>query len=423
MLRRRASASAGNEVGGEPATLTGAAETEAMSASPAPTPPNGAESAVARSPVAADVLAVAAIVLVAAGALAFSSINRRTARRSRAQLDWLMALGHDLEHAHRAGEVMTSLVRHARRRLGFSRAVILTRSAEGWSGAYDDGAVESLIETLARGSVPEFDTLPAAGPLLVHTLGDGVLDEILADARNVVVLPVVTDHHRLGVVAAEWGGAGAGRIPAHIVEAMAHAALRTGSALHHAAVLEAAEQLATRDSLTGIASRRQFDESLARESARSQRLGSPLTLIVFDVDHFKLINDSYGHTTGDAVLREVADTIVANTKGFDVAARYGGDEFVLLLPDCSREDAPGVAERVRTEVGRRVHAAPVTVSAGVATMPDNACDGARLVSAADAALYDAKRDGRDRAIASARAGSVSSPGVERRNRASLARGA
>jgi diguanylate cyclase (GGDEF)-like protein len=313
-----------------------------------------------------------------------------------------MALGADLEHAHGADDVITALVRHVRCRLGFSRAVILTRRGDGWSGVCDDGVCESHVETRRRGSVPEFDTLPSAGPFLVHTLGDGVLDEILADAGNVVVLPVVADHQRYGVVAAEWGGAGAARIPVLVMEAIAQAAARTGSALRSAALLEAAEQLATRDSLTGIASRRQFDESLARESARSQRLGAPLTLVVFDVDHFKQVNDSYGHTTGDSVLRDVADTIVANTKSFDVAARYGGDEFVLLLPGCSRADAPRVTERVRTEIGRRLHAVPATVSAGVATMPDNAPDGNLLVSAADAALYEAKRDGRDRAIASTR---------------------
>jgi diguanylate cyclase (GGDEF)-like protein len=401
MLRRRAAASAGTVVGGEPATQAGAVETEAIGASSAPTPPNGAESVVARSPVAADVRVPA-----------FSSVNRRTLRRSRAQLHWLLALGRDLEQAHRADEAMLALVRHARSRLGFRRAVIVTRRGDGWSGARDDGVVESLIETSGRWSVPELHTLPTAEPLLAHTLGGGLLDEVLPDARNVVVLPVVADHQRRGVVAAERGGPDGRRIPAHIVEAMAQAAVRTGSALHSAALLEAAEQLATRDSLTGIASRRQFDESLARESARSQRLGSPLTLVLFDVDHFKRINDSYGHTTGDAVLRDVADTIVANTKSFDVAARYGGDEFVLLLPGCGRHDALGVTERVRSEIGRRLHGVLATVSAGVASMPDNAHDGNRLLSAADAALYEAKHHGRDRATASTHA-----PG------ASLARGA
>jgi len=94
--------------------------------------------------------------------------------------------------------------------------------------------------------------------------------------------------------------------------------------------------------------------------------------------------------------------LVANTKNFDVAARYGGDEFVVLLPGCGRDDAMGVAERVRNEIAREVGEAPVTISVGVATLPDNARDSERLMAAADAALYDAKRTGRDRVTASSR---------------------
>ena len=124
---------------------------------------------------------------------------------------------------------------------------------------------------------------------------------------------------------------------------------------------------------------------------------------MLDVDHFKQVNDSYGHQTGDAVLREVAEALVANTKNFDVAARYGGDEFVVLLPGCSREDAMRVAQRrARSEIARQVGEAPVTVSAGVATMPDNASDAERLMAAADGALYEAKRTGRDRVAGSGR---------------------
>jgi diguanylate cyclase (GGDEF)-like protein len=133
--------------------------------------------------------------------------------------------------------------------------------------------------------------------------------------------------------------------------------------------------------------------------ARAQRLATPLSLLVLDVDHFKQVNDTYGHQTGDAVLREVSEALVANTKNYDVAARYGGDEFVVLLPGCSREDAMRVAERVRNGIARAVGEAPVTISAGVASVPDNASDAERLMAAADAALYDAKRAGRNRVVA------------------------
>jgi diguanylate cyclase (GGDEF)-like protein len=118
------------------------------------------------------------------------------------------------------------------------------------------------------------------------------------------------------------------------------------------------------------------------------------------------VNDTFGHTIGDAVLGQVADAIRTRVKGFDVAARYGGDEFVLLLPGCSAADAVGVAERVRSRVANAVDAAPVTMTAGVATMPQDALDGERLVTAADRALYAAKRAGRDRVGLTARASLV-----------------
>jgi two-component system cell cycle response regulator len=107
------------------------------------------------------------------------------------------------------------------------------------------------------------------------------------------------------------------------------------------------------------------------------------------------------------VLREVARAMVGNTKASDLPARYGGDEFVVLLPDCTGDDALAVAERLRAAVALDVTAVPVTVSAGVGAMPANAGDGERLVAAADAALYSAKREGRDRSVRSAR---VAEPG-------------
>src|SRR5262249_22870116 len=107
----------------------------------------------------------------------------------------------------------------------------------------------------------------------------------------------------------------------------------------------------------------------------------------------------------------VADALVANTKNYDVTARYGGDEFVVLLPGCSRDDGVRVAERVRAGIARAVDEAPVTISAGLATLPANAGDAERLIAAAGAALYEAKRTGRDRVASSGRnLGMVPAPG-------------
>jgi diguanylate cyclase (GGDEF)-like protein len=268
-----------------------------------------------------------------------------------------------------------------------------------------------------------WETWSGNEPVLVRTLDDPLLDAVLPDASNVLVVPVAVDNERLGVVVAEWGGDDSARIPTLTVQGLAQAAMHTALALRNAELLVEVERLATRDELTGIANRRLFDESLARETVRSQRLGVPLSLVVFDVDHFKQINDTFGHLAGDDVLRDVASALVSGTKGFDVAARLGGDEFVLLLPGCAQDDALGVAERVREGIIRHTTVAAVTISAGVATMPENAVDGERLVSAADAALYEAKRLGRDRAAASTRVSEAAVPGVKRWGGDRLARGA
>ena len=370
-------------------------------------------------------LVTAAAFMVFAGAtVVFVWINDYALRNSRAQLERLVELGRELQRARRAEDAMSVLVRHVCGRLGFARAVVLSKRDEVWWGVCDDGLVESLVESTNESSPsPALNALQATVPLLVRTLDDGLLDGMLPNAQNVVIVPIVVDDRAFGLVAAEWGGSREARIPVLTVQALAQAALHTASALQTASLLHEVERLATRDSLTGIANRRLFDESLTRETARAQRLSTPLSLVAFDVDHFKQINDTYGHMVGDTVLREVAESIVATTKSFDVAARYGGDEFMLLLPGCSGADAAGVAERVRAEIGRRVLAVPVTVSAGLATMPENAIDAERLVSAADAALYEAKRDGRDRSVRSTRESGAPLPTVVRLADTPLARGA
>ncbi len=219
----------------------------------------------------------------------------------------------------------------------------------------------------------------------------------LPGARNVVVAPLRGDDEPLGIVAAEWGRGAGSRIPGltvdSLVQSVAHAAL----ALRNTRLLDEVERLATRDELTGLANRRLFEETLALELGRHRRNGTPISLVAIDVDHFKRINDELGHPTGDAVLRAVGAALRAGTKPYDLPARYGGDEFLVLLPGCGRADAPGVADRLRRVASAAVDPSlTVTVSAGAATLPDDADDGVALVRVADEALYRAKRAGRDR---------------------------
>jgi diguanylate cyclase (GGDEF)-like protein len=153
---------------------------------------------------------------------------------------------------------------------------------------------------------------------------------------------------------------------------------------------------AVRDHLTGLYNRRHLDRVLAEALA-----GEPVGVVLVDIDHFKRVNDRFGHAAGDQVLRGVAGVLRASTRPADTIARLGGEEFVLLLPGADREQARQRAEALRAACGQWDHQVPggtlrVTVSAGVAAAPDDGADAAALLDACDRALYAAKAAGRDR---------------------------
>jgi diguanylate cyclase (GGDEF)-like protein len=175
-------------------------------------------------------------------------------------------------------------------------------------------------------------------------------------------------------------------------------------ALENARLHRMVERQALVDGLTGLANRRQADEALASELARTERLGGPVGLILADVDDFKAVNDRFGHPTGDVVLRDLAETLRENVREIDTAARWGGEEFALILPGTDLEGAAQVAERIRVALAEReilsVDGAPlhVTASFGVATSGATTTV-QQLVEAADESLYRAKRAGKDRVYA------------------------
>jgi diguanylate cyclase (GGDEF)-like protein len=156
------------------------------------------------------------------------------------------------------------------------------------------------------------------------------------------------------------------------------------------------------DPLTAIPNRRGFDERLAVELARAERSGQPISLLICDLDRFKRVNDELGHLEGDAALRRAAEAITASVRAVDAAARLGGEEFGVVLPEADRPQAFAVAERVREglEGAFSDYAVPLTGSCGVATIDrDGPLAAAHLYGAADEALYVAKRAGRNRSAA------------------------
>jgi diguanylate cyclase (GGDEF)-like protein len=176
-----------------------------------------------------------------------------------------------------------------------------------------------------------------------------------------------------------------------------------------AAQLEVIEKLkaglaeeAVRDHLTGLYNRRHLDRILA-DALAGAAAGDPVGVVLLDVDHFKSVNDRYGHAVGDQVLRGVAGVLRASTRPGDTIARLGGEEFVIVLPGADREQARLRAETVRRACGLWDHPVPdgilrVTVSAGVAAGPADGLDGTTLLEACDRALYAAKEAGRDRVL-------------------------
>lgn len=164
--------------------------------------------------------------------------------------------------------------------------------------------------------------------------------------------------------------------------------------------------LATTDPLTGLANRRRFDEVIAREWRRTRRAGSSLALLMIDADHFKRLNDTYGHTHGDTVLRTLGDLIANSTRrAGDCGARYGGEEFAVVLPDATLEEAVTTAEKIRVGMENRFGEKAAgrvpgsTVSVGVAfATPETDGEVARVIEAADHALYEAKNTGRNRVV-------------------------
>ena len=146
--------------------------------------------------------------------------------------------------------------------------------------------------------------------------------------------------------------------------------------------------------------RRFLEEMLDRLCTDAERRKTSVSAIMLDLDHFKMVNDQHGHAAGDAVLREVATAIVSCLRSVDVACRYGGEEFAIILPDCSVANAAAKAEQIRSRINERTTASglAVTVSLGVASIPETCGGQVELIPEADAALYAAKQQGRDRVV-------------------------
>jgi diguanylate cyclase (GGDEF)-like protein len=281
-------------------------------------------------------------------------------------------------------------------------AVQATRARGGRLLLYDPERGEAIEQArigTARGSRTDLPMVVAAGIGLEGEALSAHEPRVVQTPRAMLAVPILREHQLLGLVTTvdpEDGGFGD-----EDIESLSALAVQAGVAIENARLHRVVERQAVTDALTGLANRRQFYEVLGREYERSQRFGTPLSLILLDIDDFKNINDTRGHLAGDAVLHGVAATLAELIREIDMAARYGGEEFAILLPQTAQEGAAQLAERLRREIATRpIRFGPdeidgITASFGVAAGPEDSMTQIDLIASADAALYQAKRDGKN----------------------------
>jgi diguanylate cyclase (GGDEF)-like protein len=261
---------------------------------------------------------------------------------------------------------------------------------------------------LRRGTT--FPISPASQGLVC---GHAACRETHGNGGGYVCQPLVAQNHLMGLLYREaYGPAfaeGADQLATMLAE-------QVSLALANLDLREQLRSQAIRDQLTGLYNRRFLEDALTRETGRAARSGEPVAVAILDVDHFKRVNDTYGHEAGDAVLRELGQALLKTIRKTDIVGRFGGEEFLMLLPGATVEVAQAralaVLDAVRAMEVVIPNGAPlnhITASIGVAAMPLHVARGDALVAAADAALYQAKGQGRNRVVLSDRRAILPAP--------------
>jgi diguanylate cyclase (GGDEF)-like protein len=319
-----------------------------------------------------------------------AAADAAAARRQSKTLQQLISLSHALGNTLDRTALQQALWKHLPLIVGDRQFWVLVRHGNGWDTVIHDTANDrrptEVLEQMAARAL--------AGP-------DQAVDSPAAPAADGgdVCFPMIVGGAVVGVL-------GVGRtplLPEDQFNAVAAAAAMVAIAFTNMQLLADTREMSVRDGLTGCFNRAYAVDTLNAELRRSRRTGAPLSVVMFDVDHFKGINDRFGHLAGDALLKAVGEQLERMLRRTDVRCRYGGDEFLLILPETPLLGAQQVAEGLRqTMNGVRIPVQgptpPLTVSIGVTAALPGETDAQELVARADGALYQAKRAGRNRAV-------------------------
>ena len=226
---------------------------------------------------------------------------------------------------------------------------------------------------------------------------------VISSKNSYLCIPIITQGGAVGVLHLQSMRSMAEPFESELL-LISTFAEQVGLSISNLKLQEALRQQSTKDALTGLYNRRHMDESLEREIRRAARGEQPVGIVMFDLDHFKTFNDTFGHEAGDSVLRELGGLLSRNARAEDIPCRFGGEEFLLILPGATLEGSRSRAERLRSQAkeltvlhqGKSV--GMITISVGIAAFPLHGLSTKELIPAADAALYRAKKDGRDRVV-------------------------
>ena len=337
----------------------------------------------------------------------FNTLNRRTSELEKvhAQMEMVYENSRILAGILDFDQIVAEILRIGEKVLDYPALGIMLIGPGGgliYRGRLIGGKENTRLRAVPRDKMElAYRVMQAGDPVRVVDLsGRADYDPLLKSARSAMLVPMITHGKTTGLLLAESPRKGAFEDQdERFLSVLARSA---AMALENAILHRKTEELTIIDELTGVSNYRYFVEKIKEEKRRAVRYDQPLSLIMIDIDWFKRFNDNFGHEVGNQVLARLTGVIKRCIRDVDILCRYGGEEFIIILPQTPEREAHKIAERIRSEVeqtefggGDGIPALKVTVSVGVSSFPENRRSEEELINAVDQALYRAKGSGKN----------------------------